>query len=29
MPNLYAITVMSGFASYGDDYLNLFLKNTK
>lgn len=26
MPNLYAITVMSGFESYGYDYLNLFLK---
>lgn len=29
MPNLYAMTVMSGFAFYGDNYLNLFLKNTK
>ena len=29
VPNLYAQTVMSGFARYGDDYLDLFLKLTK
>jgi hypothetical protein len=29
IPNLYAFTVMEGFNRYGQDYLDLFLSNTK
>jgi hypothetical protein len=29
IPNLYAFTVMQGFRRYGEDYLDLFLKNTE
>jgi hypothetical protein len=29
MPNLYALTVMSGFRRYGNDYLDQFIKSTK